>query len=357
MKQKTTRSALLLSLSVSLLGACSTNIQQAPAQTQNSNNGQNTDAVRIHDPVIMRQDGTYYLFGTGDGISVYESQDLTHWQATAPVFETPPGWTYGVVDDFSGHIWAPDITEHDGRYYLYYSISSGGKNTSAIGVATNETLDPSADNFQWVDHGPVVRSVPYRDMWNAIDAHVVTDEQGVPWMSFGSFWGGLKLVKLTQDRLSLAEPQEWYSIAKRERSILVDDKEPEPAAIEAPFIFKKNGYYYLFASWDYCCRGVDSTYKIVVGRSKQLQGPYLDKNGTPMTKGGGTLVLAGNENWPGTGHNSVYTFDGKDYLVFHAYDTADNGKSKLKIIEIDWTSDQWPSVDKKQLSAYSSVLE
>jgi arabinan endo-1,5-alpha-L-arabinosidase len=120
---------------------------------------------------------------------------------------------------------------------------------------------------------------------------------------------------------------------------------PEPAAIEAPFIFRKNGYYYLFVSWDYCCRGVRSDYKIVIGRSRDVRGPYLDKNGKSLADGGGTLVLAGNSKWPGVGHNSAYTFDGKDYLVFHAYDAGDDGKSKLKIAEMKWDKEDWPLLD------------
>jgi arabinan endo-1,5-alpha-L-arabinosidase len=317
--------SLIAAVFLVLMGGCSSH--------QDKYTGTDT---RVHDPVIAQEAGVYYLFGTGDGIAVHSSTDLHHWQPEPPVFAEPPSWTYEVTSDFKGHIWAPDISRHDGRYYLYYSISSGGKNTSAIGVATNETLDRESPDFHWQDQGPVVRSIPNRDLWNAIDANVITDADGTPWMAFGSFWGGLKLVKLAPDRLSLAEPQVWHSIAKRKRSVLVDAREPEPAAIEAPFIFKKNGYYYLFASWDYCCRGVDSTYKIVVGRSKQLQGPYLDKSGKDMAKGGGSLVLSGNDQWPGVGHNSVYSFNGRDYLVFHAYDAADNGRSKLKILEIDW---------------------
>lgn len=340
--RKSSLATLLATLSA--LSGCEMHPSKNDENSRIAQNMYQIEDVGVHDPVIMQEDSTYYLFGTGNGIAVHSSTDLRNWSAEPPVFATPPAWTYSVTSDFKGHIWAPDISYHNGRYYLYYSISSGGKNTSAIGVATNTTLDPSAPDFQWVDHGPVVRSVPNRDLWNAIDANVITDEQGTPWMAFGSFWGGLKLVKLSPDRLSLAEPQEWYSIAKRERSILVDDKEPEPAAIEAPFIFKKGDYYYLFASWDYCCRGVDSTYKIVVGRSKNLTGPYLDRNGKDMAKGGGTLVLEGNDQWPGAGHNSAYTLQGRDVLVFHAYDADDQGRSKLKIAEITW-KDGWPQVD------------
>ncbi|WP_370661038.1 family 43 glycosylhydrolase [Psychrosphaera algicola] len=120
------------------------------------------------------------------------------------------------------------------------------------------------------------------------------------------------------------------------------------AAVEAPFIFKKNGFYYQFISFDKCCRGLDSTYNVRVGRSKSVTGPYLDKNGVDMNHGGGSLVISGNDNWVALGHNSAYTFDGKDYLVLHAYETADNALQKLRILEMSWQGG-WPTVDASDL--------
>src|SRR5690606_21510965 len=178
-----------------------------------------------------------------------------------------------------------------------------------IGVATNTTLDPKDKNYKWVDQGIVIQSLPNRDMWNAIDPNLVFDENNTPWLSFGSFWEGLKLVKLNRDLKSIAQPQEWYTIAKRKRTFELADSDPGDGALEAPFIFKKNGYYYQFLSWDLCCRGEKSTYKVVVGRSKNVTGPYVDKEGKLLTNGGGTLLIEGNENWFGAGHNSTYTFN------------------------------------------------
>jgi len=301
--------------------------------------------VLAHDPVMIHADDTWYLFITGPGISVYSSKNLETWKAEPPVFTQIPAWAFDIVPHFNGHIWAPDISHHDGIYFLYYSISAFGKNTSAIGVATNTTLNPGDPAFRWVDHGPILRSIPQRDLWNAIDPNLVEDAHGRAWLAFGSFWGGLKLVKLSDDRLHLAEPQQWYSLAKRERSILIDDAEAMPAALEAPFIFKKDDWYYLFLSWDACCRGIDSTYRIMVGRSRQVSGPYLDKNGQRLDQGGGSEVLHGTSRWPGVGHNSAYTFNGRDYLVFHAYDAHDNGLPKLKVLPLSWDHSGWPTVD------------
>lgn len=313
--------------------------------------------VGVHDPVMAKQKDRYYLFSTGPGITVYSSGDMKTWKPEGRVFPEGPAWATQAAPSFNGHIWAPDIYHHDGKYYLYYSVSGFGKNTSAIGVTVNSTLDPRAPGYKWEDQGLVVQSVPGRDLWNAIDSHVIDDDKGTPWMSFGSFWGGLKLVRLDASRTRLAEPQEWHTIARRERAAFTPDEEAAPAQIEAPFIFPKNGWYYLFASWDLCCKGKDSTYKVVVGRSKRVTGPYLDRDGVDMAKGGGSLVIQGDGDWQALGHNSAYTFDGKDYLVLHAYETADKYRQKLKVLDMTWDGEGWPVLDQKDLNRYQSVLQ
>lgn len=300
-----------------------------------------SDEVIVHDPVAIKSNGKYYLFCTGRGIAMFSSEDLEEWKREAPVFSKKPEWTDSVVPNFGNHIWAPDITEFEGSFYLYYSVSAFAKNTSAIGLAINKTLDVDSPDYKWEDQGIVIESIPNRDLWNAIDPNLIFDEEGTPWLSFGSFWEGLKLVKLSSDLKAIAVPQEWETIARRERSFKIPDKNPGDAALEAPFIFRKQDWYYLFISWDLCCRGENSTYKVVVGRSKSVKGPFLDKTGKSLVNGGGTLVLEGNEKWYGAGHNSVYTFDGKDYMFFHAYDAEDGAKPKLKIKELHW-KDNWP---------------
>jgi arabinan endo-1,5-alpha-L-arabinosidase len=303
--------------------------------------------MAVHDPVMIKQDDTYYLFTTGMGISVWRSNDMRNWEREPPVFPSAPTWATDVAPNFRNHIWAPDIYYYDGTYYLYYSVSAFGRNTSAIGVTTNTTLHRNDPNFRWVDHGIVVESVPGRDMFNAIDPNIVFDDDGDPWMTFGSFWAGMKLVKLDENMVRVAQPEEWYTIAARHRYWKLDDRvagDTLSSSIEAPFIFKKDGMYYLFVSWDRCCAREESTYKIVVGRSEDVRGPYRDKAGQDMRFGGGTVVVAGNEDWPGVGHNSAYTFDGVDYLVFHGYDMSDNGRSKLWIRELQWDSHGWPYV-------------
>ena len=300
--------------------------------------------IRVHDPVMIKEGNTFYLFSTGRGISVFSSSDLKNWERQPQVFQEEPVWADEVAQDFNNHIWAPDISFHNGKYYLYYSVSAFAKNTSAIGLAINSTLDANDPAYKWEDQGIVIQSIPNRDLWNAIDPNLIIDEKGTPWLAFGSFWEGLKMVKLADDLKSIAKPQEWYTIARRERSFELADDNPGDAALEAPFIFKKNGWYYLFLSWDLCCRGENSTYKVVVGRSKKATGPYVDREGKSLNAGGGTLILEGNANWYGAGHNAAYTFDDKDYIIFQAYDAQDNAKPKLQITQLSWDDTGWPGL-------------
>ena len=305
----------------------------------------NDTLIPVHDPVMIRQDSVYYLFCTGRGISVWSSVNMRNWKREAPVFDTLP-WAVQTIKGFRNHIWAPDISYHNGVYYLYYSVSVFGKNTSCIGVATNKTLHPSSPDFKWTDHGKVIQSVPGRDMWNAIDPNLAIDEKGIPWLVFGSFWNGMKLVKLSNDLTSIAQPETWYTVASRKRDFILPDSVAGDAAIEAPFIYKHENLYYLFVSFDYCCRGEKSTYRMMVGRSEKIYGPYVDRDGVPMNLGGGSVVLEGNKNWYGVGHNAVAAFNGSDYLVYHAYDANDNGRSKLQIEKIMWFNG-WPYVNRR----------
>ena len=313
----------------------------------------------VHDPVVACCDGTWYLFATGYCIDVLSSRDLCNWEFAGHVFEQAPQWAVDLVPGYRGHTWAPDILYHNGTYYLYYSCSSFGKNTSAIGVATNVTLDPSSPDYKWTDHGCLVNSVAGRDLWNAIDPNVFIDEQGTGWLTFGSFWGGIKLVRLDSSLTALAEPQEWYPICRRpegtaEDTSLTDDAikldprgpdfDPGNGAVEAPFVIRRGGWYYLFVSYDLCCRGPKSTYKVVVGRSRDPRGPYVDAAGVSLMQGGGTPVVVGNDRYPGAGHCAVVDVDGKDTMFFHAYDRERGYNSCLLVREIVWNSEAWPEI-------------
>lgn len=304
-----------------------------------------SNQIIIHDPVAIEVGGKYYMFGTGPGIESAVSEDKVNWtKVTTPVFSPLPEWFKKEVPEFNGHIWAPDIAFYDGKYYLYYSISSFGSNLSCIGVATNSTLNKEDADYKWEDHGMVINSVPGRDDWNAIDPNLIFDENNEPWLAFGSFWGGLKIFKLNNDLLTLAEPQEWHTIASRKRGNGMDETEAGNGAVEGPFIIKKDDYYYLFVSFDLCCRGAESTYNVRVGRSKSVIGPYVDKGGVPMNEGGGTLVVEGDDDFYAIGHNSVYNFDGQYYMYSHGYDTHHNGLPKLVVHILGWDNEGWPFI-------------
>ncbi len=308
--------------------------------------------VSVHDPVMAKEGQSYYLYSTGPGITFYSSPDMVNWKPEGRVFGGEPSWAKRAAPTFNDHIWAPDIYVHKGKYYLYYSVSGFGKNTSGIGVTTNTTLNPRAPGYKWVDQGMVLQSIPGRDNWNAIDPNIIDDADGHAWMSFGSFWSGIKLVKLDASRTRLAEPQQWHTIAQRARPASTPDEQAGPAEIEGPHILKKGDFYYLFVSWGLCCKKADSTYHVVVGRSKSVTGPYLDRDGKDMKLGGGSLVIAGNARWKGVGHNSAYTIGGRDLMVLHAYETADDYLQKLKILDIAWDKDGWPAVDPAALDTY-----
>lgn len=311
----------------------------------------------VHDPVMCREGDTYYLFATGMGISVASSKDMMNWTPCPAVFDSLPAWITPEIPSARNHLWAPDVLFYKGKYHLFYACSLFGKNTSVMGHATNVTLDATRPDYHWEDCGMVVRSVPGRDRWNAIDPNVVIDADSVPWMSFGSFWDGIKMFRLNDDLSAPATPQEWYTVCSRRgrRAAVADPADsltlkaiaaaPDAGdnAVEAPFVFCHDGRYYLFVSFDYCCRGLDSNYKIAVGRSDQASHGYVDRDGIPLDQGGGTVLVEGDENlYAGVGHCAVYTFDGKDYLIAHAYDRRYNGRSVLYIRELLWDADGWP---------------
>lgn len=292
----------------------------------------------VHDPVVVKEGGSYYLFSTGRGITVHTSNDRKTWEGRTRAFAEPVPWTAGTVPGSTDHYWAPEVVRRNGRWHLYYSVSTFGKNRSVIGLATSPTLDPKNPDYRWRDEGLVVESKPGDD-YNAIDPNVVEDEKSHPWLSFGSFWGGIRLVPLDPKTGKPPKGARLVPIASRPNT-------PEiQGSVEAPYILRRGGFYYLFVSFDFCCRGVDSTYNVRVGRAKQITGPYVDCDGKPMLEGGGTSVVTGAGRWRGPGHNSVFR-DGKDdWLVYHAYDAEDKGVPKLRTERLTWDADGWPRAE------------
>ena len=247
-----------------------------------------------------------------------------------------PKWAHDSVQGFRDHVWAPDIIRYRDRWWLAYSCSTFGKNTSAIGLLSTRDLTPGCI---WDDEGPLVCSREGRDNWNAIDANFVIDDNDQPWLVFGSFWDGIQMVPL-DSTMHIADKGKQKTIARR-----FPGKKENP--VEAPFIFKHGSYYYLFVSWDYCCKGMDSTYKVVVGRSRKVDGPYFDRDGKDMAQGGGTLVIEGDKKeFEAAGHNSAYTVNGTDIFLCHGYSVVLDGASILIKKEMIWSEDGWPKLIK-----------
>lgn len=291
----------------------------------------------IHDPsTLLKQDGRYWCFSTGRGLQALCSDDLENWRLLGPVFPEMPSWVRGVVPNQDGVYWAPDVIKQQDRYLLYYSVSSFGKQTSAIALASSPTLNPDDEAYQWTDHGIVVQTDESSDH-NAIDPAIVRTPDGGMWMVYGSYWTGIKLFELdpeTGKRISPDAPT--YSLARNEQ-------------IEAAAIEHHEGYYYLFVNWGHCCRGVRSTYNIRVGRSREITGPYLDRNGVDLLEGGGTLLLDTDGVAIGPGHAAFFEHDGQPMLSYHFYSGEDNGRAKLGVRRLEWDEEGWPRVGDRML--------
>jgi arabinan endo-1,5-alpha-L-arabinosidase len=310
--------------------ACAT--PQASAATPTTppasypNPGVVTGNTGVHDPsVVKTPGGSYILVHTGANITTKQSTDRTAWRDTGAAFPNGAPWTTAYTGG-GNVLWAPDISFHNGLYYMYYAASTFGSQNSAIFLATSTSGVPGS----WTNKGLVISSSSAVN-FNAIDPNLVVDASGNWWLSLGSFWTGIKLVQLNPST-GLRLNTTIRAVAQRTGS----------TAIEAPYIFRHGSFYYLWVSFDLCCRGASSTYRIMVGRSTSVTGPYVDRNGTAMTSGGGTQVLAGHGSIHGPGHEAVFSDTDAEVLVYHYY--ADNGSSFLGINLLGYDSAGWPFV-------------
>lgn len=319
------------------------------------------------DPSIIRtmdnaNHATWYAYCTGDPfndadrdqsgrynfhkIPMISSTDLVHWTYRGDVFNsTNPPPPYAARD--SGYF-APDIRYFNNRYYVYYAVTStnlpGGG--SAIGVATSQSpVGPwtAAPN-------PVVEPTPNPccgpdSRRDTIDPAVVTDNAGQKYIFYGSYFGGISARTLSADGFT--------SNPASTTQITIDNR------YEAPYIWKHGGYYYLFASATNCCNGPLTGYSVFAGRSTNILGPYVDREGVSMLdpRVGGTPVISMNGNrWVGPGHNAIYTdFSGQDYFFYHAVDVnrpyfapapGFPALTRRPLLQdpLDWDAQGWPMV-------------
>ncbi len=345
----------LMSIAITCYSQVQTDAVQSPPRRRQDFSPNQSDSLRqrrrqefrfdetnpnVHDPVIAFENGTYYIFSTGMNVSTMTSKDLKTWKPGRPALPETPQWAVSLINGYRGHTWAPDIIHAGDKWYLYYSCSTFGKNTSAIGVAVNKTIDPESPDFKWEDLGLVISS-RRGDNYNCIDPNVFVDGDGTPWMTFGSFWDGIQLVRLEKDmKTPVGKP---VTIARHTNPDAVKEEgiEANNNEIEAPFIIKEGKYYYLFASAGLCCRGARSTYHTIVGRSKKIEGPYVDNKGKKMLKGAGTLLIGRDDKYYGVGHNGLANVNGQWIFVAHGYDRALNGASKLVVRKLSFEKG-WP---------------
>ncbi len=282
-------------------------------------------------PEIIRYGNTYYSYIMAPGVAIKSSTDLLHWETVGSAFPAPPQLPFAWMEREvpGGGIWAPGVYQIGDRYYLYYCISTGGSQNSAIGVAVNTTLDHTSPDFKWEDKGMVIRSHT-GDPYNCIDPNVILDGEGLPWLVFGSYWDGVHMCRLdpATGLLDEAAPS-LYPLASRRNT--------PSTAIEAPFMIKHGEYYYLFAAFE----RMDENYHCGVGRSPCMTGPFIDKSGKPMLEGGGTAVTEAKEGIEIPGHASVFRDDnGRYYLVSEYFRRG--SPSLLLIGSLVWDKDGWP---------------
>src|SRR5664279_225289 len=261
----------------------------------------------VHDPsTLIKCEDEFWVFATGRGVPSWHSKDLVNWERGPSVFTSnAPPWVAEVVPaNRPLGYWAPDVIYLNGRYLLYYSASTFGHKVSGIGLVTSPTLDPNDPNYGWTDRGLIIASAATND-FNAIDPAAFHDADGSLWLTFGSFWSGIKMVQLDpQTGRRLAPDFPILSLAHSD-------------SIEASYLYHHGRYYYLFVNWGLCCRGTNSTYSIHVGRSKNVTGPYLDREGKDMLYGGGTLLLDTTEPYFGPGHSGIIVDNGTNWFSCH----------------------------------------
>ena len=297
-----------------------------PIAVSVSYNTPDSSTIGIHDPSMLKAGSSYYLFSTHGSIHAHSSTDRVNFSDDGYALPSLPSWTNAYTGS-SGDLWAPDASAHNGGYWLYYAASTFGSANSAIGLATS----PSGAPGTYIDSGAPAYTSADCPGSNAIDPTSVVDASGNPWMAFGSFSSGIQIVPVdgtTGIPTGAACTQLAYH--------------PSGSGLEGSYILPYGGYYYLFASVDTCCQGVNSTYRIVVGRSTKITGPYTDRGGIAMTAGGGTILLSAHGNINGPGGESILSDTDGEVLVYHYYDGNNSGYPALGMNVLSWTSDGWP---------------
>ncbi|OYX25483.1 MAG: glycoside hydrolase [Flavobacteriales bacterium 32-35-8] len=270
----------------------------------------------IHDPsTIMESDGKYYTFGTGSGGLISED-----------------GWTWNSGGVRPGGGAAPDAIKIGDRYLIAYGSTGGGLgggHDGKINTMWNKTLDPNSPDFKYSDPILVAESKNMEDN-DAIDPGLLLDPtDGRLWLSYGTYFGNIRLIEL--------DPKTGERVKGNEALDIAID-------CEATDLEYRDGWYYLLGTHGTCCDGANSTYNIIVGRSKKVTGPYLDNMGRDMLRGGGKMVISsGGGRVNGAGHfGRTVLEDGVEKVSLHyEADLDQGGRSVLAIKPLLWKNG-WP---------------
>lgn len=305
------------------------------------------DVSLIHDPAIIRQGTNYYTLSTdggqaGGNLPIFCSSDQINWKRCGQVFTSPPPEVLAVFPALTS-LWAPDVSFFNGLYHVYYAASGFGGNHSLIGLATSPTMNPTDPNYKWTDQG-IVLSSQTTDNFNAIDPTILVDTDSSGnlthvWMTYGSFWNGI-------DQREINPATGMLSTTNTTVVNLATRPAVQNNPVEGPSLVKRNGYYYLFASFNYCCNSsyTSDNYEIVVGRSTSPQGPFVDQSGVSMLNGGGTVLLATSGEFTAPGGETVLIDPtGGDLITFHALSNNQNGLDYLFVNQLTWPND-WPLI-------------
>lgn len=284
-----------------------------------------TGSVGAHDPTIMKEGNTWWVATTGAGAPIRRSSDGRSWIQGRQRFPAELSWWRAYAPGMgSNDVWAPDIHAYNGRVWMYYAVSQFGTNNSAIGLTSASSMAAG----DWRDDGLVLSSRSGAQSYNAIDPSLAFDAAGAPWLVFGSWFSGIYVVRL--DASTMKPTGAMTRIAARS------------GGIEGPNIVYANGYYHLFASFDRCCQGVNSNYKIAYGRSTSITGPYLDRSGASMLSGAGTILESSSGRYIGPGGQSVVQVGSAWVIIRHYYDGDAGGAPKMRIGDLYWDSSGWP---------------
>jgi arabinan endo-1,5-alpha-L-arabinosidase len=299
-----------------------------PASVNVSYTAPDSAAIGIHDPSLLKAGTQYELFSTHGLLHAHTSSDRMNFADDGYALPALPAWT-NAYTGASGDLWAPDASAHNGSYWLYFAASTFGSANSAIGLA----VSPSGTPGTFIDSGaPIYMSADCPGS-NAIDPASVVDSQGNPWLVFGSWSSGIQIVPVNSTT-GIPTGAACTLLAAH----------PSGTGIEGAYVYPHGGYYYLFASIDTCCDGDLSTYRIIVGRSTSITGPYTDRGGLALASGGGTILLSAHANINGPGGEGVLTDTDGPILVYHYYDGNNNGDPALGLNALAWTTDGWPYV-------------